>query len=196
VIDITNPQNPLLMGSVEMPTPAWDVAISGSYAYVANHRAGMHVVNIGNPESPQLMSGVNTPHTAFGIAISGNHAYVADSGSGVQVLPLQCEPTSSLEEGERVEAASALRLRALPNPSSWRTVVHLETHERGYVQASVYDSVGRRVRRLSGGYLGAGVHDLTWDGRNQEGHAVASGIYLIRVSTAEGTATERCMIIR
>jgi len=87
-------------------------------------------------------------------------------------------------------------LRVHPNPASCQTLIHFETREGGLVQASVYDLAGRRVRGLSDGILCPGVHDLLWDGRAQDGCAVPAGIYLIRVSAAEGTTTGRFVIVR
>jgi len=87
-------------------------------------------------------------------------------------------------------------LRASPNRASRQTLVHFETRDGGPVQASVYDLAGRRVRGLSDGFLSPGVHDLLWDGRNEEGRAVAAGIHLVRVSMTEGTTTGRFVIVR
>ena len=75
------------VGNVITPGYAEGVAISGSYAYVADYAAGLQVIDITDPASPQLVGGVDTPHYAEGIAISGNHAYVAD-WSGLQVIDI------------------------------------------------------------------------------------------------------------
>ena len=45
----------------------------------------------------------------------------------------------------------------------------------------VYDVLGRRVRQVWQGPLGAGSHRFTWDGRDEAGKDVAAGVYLYQV---------------
>jgi len=87
-------------------------------------------------------------------------------------------------------------LRAYPNPATCHTGTHFEMPNSGLAQVSVFDPVGRRVRVLSDGLLNAGVHELLWDGLDQEGRAVPAGTYLIRAATPQGTRTTRCVILR
>ena len=58
---------------------AWDVSISGNYAYVADYKTGLVIVDISNPSSPVLKGGYDTPGGAHGVAVSGNYAYVTAS---------------------------------------------------------------------------------------------------------------------
>ena len=76
-------------------------------------------------------------------------------------------------------------LAAAPNPFNPRTeiVFRLANVPAGNTPVTVdlYDTAGRRVRRLWDGPLAAGRHRLTWDGRDDAGAALASGLYLVRV---------------
>jgi flagellar hook assembly protein FlgD len=107
---------------------------------------------------------------------------------------MQCDPSSSVAQDRHI--FSPLLLRTFPNPSSRETAIHLEAFAPGLVRASVFGSSGRLVRSLYEGILGAGVHDLSWDGRDDEGHPVAAGVYLLRVSVAEQHGTARVVIAR
>ena len=55
------------------------VAVSGTYAYVADGASGLQVIDITNPQSPQIVGSVDTPGYASDVAVSGTHAYVADA---------------------------------------------------------------------------------------------------------------------
>jgi len=88
VIDITNPENPQITGSVDTPGSARGVAISGTHAYVADDWSGLQVIDITNPESPQIVGFVDTHGDARGVAISGTYAYVAANWSGLQVIDI------------------------------------------------------------------------------------------------------------
>jgi len=78
---------------------------------------------------------------------------------------------------------------AYPNP--FLSSIHLsyELAERGPVQVSIFDMVGRLVQPLVDTEQGQGLHEVTWDGRGPEGGAVSSGIYLVRIQAAQGTHT-------
>jgi len=78
IIDVSNPVNPVLMGSFDTPGQAIDIAVSGNYAYVADAGSGLHIINVSNPANPTLVGTYNTPGQAYGVFLSGNFAYVAD----------------------------------------------------------------------------------------------------------------------
>ena len=60
----------------------------------------------------------------------------------------------------------------------------------------MYDVGGRFVSIVFDGSLKPGAHYLTWDGRNAYGHPVAAGIYIIRISSPEASATGRFVMVR
>ena len=86
VIDISAPTSPRIIGSVDTPEFAQDVAIGGNYAYIADSGGGLHAVDIMVPEYPRIVWSVDTPDFAHGVAIGGNYAYVADYAAGLQVF--------------------------------------------------------------------------------------------------------------
>lgn len=59
--------------------------------------------------------------------------------------------------------------------------------ERGSVKVLIYDRGGRRVKELTGADVLQGQHTISWDGRNDEGSLVASGIYIAVARGSEGT---------
>ena len=66
--------------------PAYGVAVSGNYAYVADLTAGLQVIDVSNPANPQRVGGYDTSGSALGVAVSGNYAYVADGPWGLLIL--------------------------------------------------------------------------------------------------------------
>ncbi len=65
------------------------------------------------------------------------------------------------------------------------------------VDLAVYGIDGRRVRVLVQGELPAGEHRLTWNGRDDAGRPVASGVYLIRLAApGEPVQTQRVVVAR
>ena len=72
------PLSPTLVGTYDTPGFAIGVAISGSYAYVADGDWGLQIIDVSNPASPTLVGTYDTPGYASDVAISGSYAYVAD----------------------------------------------------------------------------------------------------------------------
>ena len=73
-----------------------------------------------------------------------------------------------------------------PNPFNPSTSLAVSQAQGGPVNLSVYDVRGALVKVLSDGQLAAGSHSFTWDGRNEQGLPVPSGVYLAQARTPEG----------
>ncbi len=69
----------------------------------------------------------------------------------------------------------------VPNPFNPRTTIRFSLPEAGPVRVAVYDLRGRLLRVLVAATLPAGSHDVTWDGRDDQGRVVASGAYFYAV---------------
>ncbi|HEX7077373.1 MAG TPA: FlgD immunoglobulin-like domain containing protein [Candidatus Eisenbacteria bacterium] len=72
-------------------------------------------------------------------------------------------------------------LRNYPNPFNPATTVEFTLDRDAMASLRVYDVSGRLVRTLLDSYLAAGRRSLTWDGRDDAGHGVASGAYFLRL---------------
>ena len=69
-----------------------------------------------------------------------------------------------------------------PNPFNPAVVIPLDlATDAAQVSLSVYDVLGRRVRQVWQGPLGAGTHRFSWDGRDEVGEGVAAGVYIYKV---------------
>jgi len=64
------------------------------------------------------------------------------------------------------------------------------------VQLSLYDLAGQKVRTLVEGHWPAGMHQSEWDGKDGEGKALASGIYLCRLQAAQQVETRKLLLLR
>jgi uncharacterized protein (DUF362 family) len=68
-----------------------------------------------------------------------------------------------------------------PNPFKSETRIRFFMPRPGPVTLSVYDSLGRRVRRLVDNAVGTGWHDVAWDGRTDKGSLASGGVYFCRL---------------
>ena len=99
--------------------------------------------------------------------------------------------------GDPPPAIAALRLEALPNPFNPRTVLRFILARPARAELALFDVAGRRVRTLlAGAPLPAGPHELVWDGADDAGRSVASGVYLGRLRAGGAAATTRLLLLR
>jgi len=72
-----------------------------------------------------------------------------------------------------------------PNPAARQSALVYRLARDAQVRIEVYDIGGRVVRTLADGKVEAGTHTLAFDGRDVNGHTLASGIYFLRMRTPE-----------
>jgi flagellar hook assembly protein FlgD len=83
-----------------------------------------------------------------------------------------------------------------PNPFNSSTVIRYSVPVAGAVDLAVYDLLGQRVAQLVGGRRDAGDYAVTWDGRDDRGRAVASGVYLYRLEAGDKQVTRRLALVQ
>ena len=88
-----------------------------------------------------------------------------------------------------------------PNPFNPETWIPYQLAESSEVTLTIYDMNGQLVRRLALGHQTAGMYRSRtraayWDGRNQVGELVASGLYFYTLTADEFTATRRMLILK
>ena len=114
---------------------------------------------------------------------------------GINVLEQLLE---ALIQAETIPTETAL-LSNYPNPFNPETWIPYQLAEAADVTMNLYTADGRLVRTLALGYQSAGIyHSRTraayWDGRNELGEPVASGIYFYVIKAGEFTATRKMLI--
>jgi hypothetical protein len=102
------------------------------------------------------------------------------------------------QTGEAISRMPGARLSSYPNPFNPVTAIVLDlpvgTGRTEVTDLGIYDAAGRRVRRLFTGTLQGGRKEFLWNGRNDSGSAVASGIYLA-VSRTGALRLERKLVL-
>jgi hypothetical protein len=85
----------------------------------------------------------------------------------------------------------------VPNPFNPSTMIRFVLPRALAVEADVWSVTGARVRTLAQGttYPG-GEHSLRWDGRNSDGERVASGVYIVRLTTSLGSRSARLVLVQ
>ena len=96
---------------------------------------------------------------------------------------------------DREETPAAPFLENRPNPFNPATEISFALERDGAVTLAVYDVSGRCVRTLFRREMTSGVHSVIWDGTDEGGVAVGSGVYLCRLSREGSPVSSRKMLL-
>jgi hypothetical protein len=91
---------------------------------------------------------------------------------------------------------SGLAFSAYPNPFSSQTTARFYAPAAGSYTVEMFDVSGRRARRVQGSAGGAGWVNVALDGRDSRGARLSSGLYFVRVTTADQVDTGRVLLVR
>jgi hypothetical protein len=115
---------------------------------------------------------------------------------------LVSDPTGRINEllGARVDLRALPMEYALsqnyPNPFNPDTQIPYQLPEPGEVSLVVYNTLGQQVRVLVNERREAGYHHLTWNGKDEIGRQVASGIYMVRMKAGEYRSVRKMVLLK
>jgi hypothetical protein len=93
-------------------------------------------------------------------------------------------------------AASTRLEQNSPNPFNPTTAIRFSLGSRENVTLAVYDLGGRLVRTLASGSREIGSHTVTWDGRDNAGRPVSSGVYFYRLDAGKFSDTRKMVLLK
>jgi uncharacterized protein (DUF362 family) len=83
-----------------------------------------------------------------------------------------------------------------PNPFNPFTEIHVTLLRESTLAISIYSVNGQRVRNLISSSFRAGEHIIQWDGKNDRGYKVSSGMYIVGVNSGNRIVSHRMMMIK
>ncbi|MCP4291670.1 MAG: T9SS type A sorting domain-containing protein [bacterium] len=111
----------------------------------------------------------------------------------VEVLVNATEPSTS---SARNYPEPVLFHHNHPNPFNPLTVISFGLEQAQFVELKIFNIHGQHVRTLFSETRSAGNHSVNWNGRNSNGHAVSSGMYLYQISGNENTVVGKMILAR
>ena len=193
-INITHPSRGHLTVTLTSPT--------GTTVYLHNHTGGTADNIIGNWPATLLVDGPGTLADFLQEPAQGDWTlHVADTQFGA-VGTFQSWGLNLLVRATPVAAAgdglfTTTRLVSnVPNPFNPQTTVNFELASPGPVVLAVYDVRGSRVIELLRESLPAGRHQVIWNGLDDQGHAVGSGLYFCRLQAGGRQEMMKMMLVR
>jgi hypothetical protein len=111
--------------------------------------------------------------------IIGTDEYAKNNSDGISLIPI----TNVLYQN-------------YPNPFNPETTISYQIGRRGPVTLEIYNMLGQKIRTLVHENQSPGQHQIHWNGANDAGNSVASGIYIYSLKTSEFTQTRKLVLIR
>jgi len=87
-------------------------------------------------------------------------------------------------------------LKVFPNPFNPQTGISYKLDAPIMTELSVYNLKGQKLRCLHRGSAAAGEHNLSWDGRDEQGRELSAGIYLIRLDTGKQSRVVKAVLAK
>jgi len=83
-----------------------------------------------------------------------------------------------------------------PNPFNPSTTIKFGLPDEGRVKLVIYNILGQRVKELLNETRGAGYHTAIWNGKNETGQQVSSGLYIYRLESTKGVQSRKMLLIK
>jgi hypothetical protein len=84
----------------------------------------------------------------------------------------------------------------VPNPFNAGTLVRFSLPEEGEASLEVYNILGQKIATLASGRLPGGDHEIQWNGRDDHGVALSSGLYMLRLASGGHVAHKKMVILK
>jgi hypothetical protein len=127
---------------------------------------------------------------------AGNYWWRAWAGDGTQRTALTAPAAFTVQSYvSGVDLGQALSLRVLGGAGAAGSRFALTLPARAEVTVDIHDARGARIQRVFRGSLDGGERLLTWDGRDEQGRAAASGVYFVRAQIDGQALTGRVVLV-
>ncbi len=154
-----------------------DISIQFHYDENELHRRGfaeesMHLMFFDDDQTwKTLAATINTGANTVQVNASSLSTYYALSAS----------PVTSVDDSSPLAPAEFTLFPNFPNPFNPQTTIRYQLKQDADIRLSIFDITGREVRLLFSGRQRAGDHSAIWDGADNSGKIVASGIYFVKL---------------
>ena len=131
-----------------------------------------------------------------GIVYVFGSGFIDENTTGIYYTRSTSPITGVEAESDTREPVSFALLGAYPSPFNESTRVRYTLPRAARVSLRVLDVLGKPVRVLARGQQAPGEHTVRWDGRDDAGQSLPSGVYLIRLESGGQVATRKLVLVR
>lgn len=111
------------------------------------------------------------------------------------VEELQASKQTGIKDEKKTMPAGYYLYQNYPNPFNPATTITYSIPEAAEIQVSIYNMKGNKIKTYVTDHKNAGQYSIIWNGKNDSGYDVSTGVYLITLHANEYTATKKVMLL-
>jgi len=104
--------------------------------------------------------------------------------------------TDVVEDGSQALPSSLSLKQNYPNPFNPVTIIKFNLTEPSNTKLTVYNILGQEVKQLLNKMLAPGSYDMTWDGTDETGQGMPSGVYMYRLTTDQFSQSRKMLLLK
>jgi len=109
------------------------------------------------------------------------------------LVDLETAPCTAIDP---VMSVPVVLMQNYPNPFNPTTFINFNVKAKGFVELYIYNIKGDLVKTLVKGYQAPGTHIVNWNGTDDNGKSVSSGVYFYKVKSGSYTSTKKMILIK
>jgi hypothetical protein len=188
VIDASDKSNPVLVSTFATEDVPTDICVGANHAFILEGYAfsSIEAVDISNLESPSIVARQDSITDGHMMIVRDNKIYLG----GLTFMILQFNSPTFIK-GPDDQLPQIAGLECYPNPSNSSFNFKYDLSFASEVELTIFDISGRKVKSISDGYQGSGVHRIGWV---TEG--LSSGIYFYRIKAGDYIETKKMVLLK
>jgi hypothetical protein len=199
IVDVSDPANPVERSSLATRGPARSIYVAGNFAYLGTtfiygSIPGVDVIDISDTYNPMMVGYYDLYNVVYDVYVESDLVYVANGPCGLYIL----QYTGGVGiEGDNLFVPTAYSLsQNHPNPFNPTTTISYQLKEPGKVVLNIYNVRGQLVKKLVNDEHVSGKHSVIWNGKDENGKPVSSGIYLYQLQSESFSETRKMILLK
>jgi hypothetical protein len=149
-----------------------------------------------------LVSNISTEYMISAAAANGNwDGWIAwvdprSAGKNVYLTQFNYLSTDIADTDEELLPHHFSLKQNYPNPFNSSTTIEFDLPQRGEVQLEIFNLLGMKIRTVIDRALDAGRYQFSWDGRDNDGKIVASGLYFYRMKSDRYSSVRKMILLK
>ena len=197
ILDISNPSNPYLVNTI---LPHFDSLIYAKPIIYDNKLVlsdsywnELLIYDLSNAAFPELFYSFKWNRLSAELTTNEDYLITANDDSGFTILDLNNLTPAS----ENVIANEEILLTNYPNPFNPTTTISFSIINDSNVELSIFNIKGQKIKTLANNDFMKGSHSIIWNGFNESGDSVSTGIYLYKLNVNGKTESMRkCLLLK
>lgn len=205
IVDVSEPEHPRLLSTFANPTGRFmgqGPVVLGDLLLTAGQEQVL-IVDAHDPSEPRVAGRIDHDDYITGILATDDLLLTIDGSGRALTHLLPCTGATAGDEGSLTDISGTDHPvspgrglgRIYPLPANPRVTIELDLAAPTSGHIDIFDLRGRRVARVADGLLPA-FGSVRWDGRDDAGRDVATGVYFVRLVGREIVDTRRVVLIR